>query len=80
MNSEVFKYVGFLNQNYTFVDKEGKKVNFTKCRKELIELFKLNDNENIDEWFKIKYFITSKNSINDLGGVYIVSDMEILKQ
>ena len=80
MNSGVFKYVGFLNQNYTFVDREGKKVNFAKCRKDLIEAFKLSGNENINEWFKINYFITKKNSINDIGGTYIISDMKILKQ
>lgn len=80
MNSDIFKYAGFLNQNYTFVDRNGKTVNFTRCRKELIELFKLNNDENINEWFKINYFITqSKSAITDDGDIYIVSDMEILK-
>ncbi|MBL6664068.1 MAG: hypothetical protein ISQ99_06585 [Flavobacteriales bacterium] len=81
MNSEVFKYVGFLNQNYTFVDRNGKTVNFAKCRKDLIEIFKLNNDENINEWFKINYFVTQpQNHFSDNEGIYIVSDMEILKQ
>ena len=80
MNSGDFKYMGFLNQHYVFIGREGKNISFKKCRKDLIEGFKLDNDENINEWFKISFFQTKPLNEHDVGNeIFIISDMEIMK-
>lgn len=81
MNKGIFKYQGYLNGNYLFVDKNGKETRFSKCRKELIDSFKLNKSDNINEWFNINYFTTkAQNRMDNMAGLHIVSDMEIVRR
>jgi hypothetical protein len=81
MDLMICKYVGFMNNNYVFQDKNTIKKSFTKCRKDLIENFKLNENGSINEWFKVSYFHAKPLTSNDLtNDVFIISNMELVKQ
>jgi hypothetical protein len=83
MENDIFKYIGIINKNYVFINSNEKEVKFTKCRKELIKKFKLDNTKNINKWYRINYFIIkSQDYVNEFGGmgIYIISDMEILKK
>lgn len=75
-----YKFVGYANAHYLFIDKNGKQVKFSKCRKDLIEEYKLNNNDNLNQWFKISYFQAQPINKNDdlLDRINIISDMKII--
>jgi len=75
-----FKFVGFANSNYIFIDKLSKQIKFSKCRKDLIEEFKLYSIENNGKWFNISYFQVNPSSSGNsyADRVNIISDMQLL--
>ncbi len=80
MKKANFKFVGYENKCYCFIDSQGKTHLFVKCRKDLIEEYHLNDTVNQDQWFQIDFFQTqSNNRIDDLdNSINIISDMKII--
>jgi hypothetical protein len=81
MNNNLFKYIGLVREGFVFVDKNDKKTIFSKCRKELIEDFRLDKNEFVNQWFTIAYFETKPlNQSDSSGNVFIISDMKLLKE
>lgn len=80
MRKSEFQFVGYNNSYYVFKDSYNKSIKFSKCRKELIEEFKLNALDNNGKWFNISYFqanpTNSKDGWSDL--INIISDMQIL--
>ena len=80
METNNFKFLGFKERQYVFINSNGLQTNFSKCRKDLIEDFKLDDDKSIGEWFKVSFFQTKPLNKNDLGNeVFIISNMEIMK-
>lgn len=75
-----FQFVGFANSNYVFKDKLSKQIKFSKCRKDLIEEFKLYSIESNGKWFNICYFqVNSSNSNSTFADrINIISDMQLL--
>lgn len=74
-----FKYLGYTSNKYSFINKTGKQIAFSKCRKDLIDNYKLNQSDYINEWFVISYFKTKPLNPADLDtDVFIISDMNIL--
>jgi uncharacterized protein with NRDE domain len=79
MKTVNFKYLGYRDSNYLFADDVGKEYRFNKCRKDLIENYKLNNKDYIGNWFKVKYFATKPLSPNDHNNeILIISDLAIL--
>lgn len=79
MNENRFKYKGLEYEGFVFFDKNNKRTVFNKCRKELLEDFKLEKEEFVNEWFSISYFITKSIEKNDLSDdVLIISDMKLI--
>ena len=80
MRKSEFQFVGYSNSYYIFKDSSNKSIKFSKCRKELIEEFKLNGIDNNGKWFNINYF--QANPTNSKGGladlINIISDMQPL--
>lgn len=80
MRKSELQFVGYNNSYYVFKDCFNKPIKFSKCRKELIEEFKLNDIDNNGKWFKINYFqalpTDSKDTLSDL--INIISDMQLV--
>jgi hypothetical protein len=81
LNNNRFKYIGLENKGFVFVDTNNKRITFNKCRKDLIEDFKLDNNEFSNEWFIISYFATKPLNQHDLSGnTLIISDMKLIKE
>ena len=77
----ICKYHGFIKEEYVFSDKKGDNIKFNKCRKDLIEMFQLNNENSINQWFKINFFKTKSTApIHVENTVLIISNMEILKE
>ena len=80
MEAKDFKFIGYNGKNYVFKDQNNREVLFSRCRKDLIELFSLNNSDFINEWFKVSYFETKPINQNDIGNeVFIISNMEVKK-
>lgn len=75
-----FQFLGLANSFYVFKDKTNKTIQFTKCRKDLIAEFNLNNLDSNGKWFNISYFQTvstkSKNGLEDK--INIISDMKLI--
>ncbi len=48
MRKEIAKYAGKQGACYYFISKNGEKILFAKCRKDLIEQFRLDQADSID--------------------------------
>lgn len=75
MKEKLLTYNGYLNSLFCFADPAGKKINFKKSRKELIEAFSLLDKSHVGKLFLVKYFIVSETDLD----TYILSDLELAK-
>ena len=76
MESTKLKFVGHVAGKYVFEDQSYKKLSFSKCRKDLIEDFKLYEPDNINKWFQVKFFKTKPLSSHEIKEQeYIISDL-----
>ena len=66
-------YIGYQNKLFQCEDGAGKKFDFKKCRKELIEDFKLTDSTYIGKCFIVSYFA----DITPNFDVYIITDLQV---
>lgn len=74
------QFIGMINSTYMFIDKSSKHIKFSKCRKDLIDEFKLNAADSNGKWFNISYFQTvppkSKDGLDEK--INIISDMKLI--
>ena len=80
MKKANFKFVGYENKYYCFVDGDGKRHFFVKCRRDLIEQYQLNGNIYQNQWFQVDFFQTYPNNKMDEfdDKINIISDMKII--
>ncbi|MCB0402086.1 MAG: hypothetical protein KDD41_08385 [Flavobacteriales bacterium] len=80
MRKAIAKYKGKQGACYFFLSQQGEQILFTKCRKDLIEQFKLDLPDNIDQWFQINFFQAFPNARMDTLDemVNIISDLRIV--
>ncbi len=74
MKQELLIYKGYHNKEFCFINEAGKKINFKKSKKELIEEFELTNSKNIEKRFLARYFINETPSFD----VFILSDLSVI--
>jgi hypothetical protein len=76
MKKERIKYVGSFKNEFHFINTNGVKMIFSKCRKDLIEEYKLDKEDSIDEWFMISYFEVKPLTLKEMDSqTLIISDI-----
>ena len=78
MKLTLLQYLGQNVNGYLFQDKNELTFLFSKCRKELVENFKLDKKDNINKWYKVHYFqVKPLNRYDLINPDFIISNLEI---
>lgn len=73
------QYKGKNNNGYIFQDENKHVFSFCKCRQELIREFKLDNNDSINQRYKVSYFKVKSLSKYDLiDPDLIISNLELV--
>lgn len=71
MKEKILIYKGFHDPFFIFNDESEKPVQFIKCRRELIDDFKLKEKQSINQRFKVRYF----GQEHDFETLWIITDL-----
>jgi hypothetical protein len=79
MKIAILQYIGKNNKGYIFQDENVHVFSFYKCRRELIRDFKLDNNDSINQWYRVSYFKVKSFSKYDLiDPDLIISNIELV--
>jgi hypothetical protein len=73
MKEQFLTYKGFHKSELHFLNEQGELICFNKSRRELMDDFELQKNQNIDRVFKARYFVHYAGDTP----TYILSDLTL---
>jgi len=79
MKLTILQYKGKNSKGYLFQNDKEHDFLFCKCRKDLILEFKLDESDNVNQWYTVSYFqVKPLNAYDLIEPDLIISNIEIV--